>query len=372
MLKRALGSHAHTVRATIAALCEQSIDPHDLLREVAQRIGRVVPHDTAAWMCTDPETLLPTDLLTLGPPPGDDIEAAKTRNEFIDHDFNRFVDLDRAGRSVATLATATDGQFERSARHRCAYAPRGLRDELRLLARSGTSTWALACLVRGDDLPAFTAEESRYVAAIGRHLGDGLRTNLARLRYGPTAGGGRGMLVLDEAGRLKAATPEATRWLRLLPLPEPGKLPVPIAIVALRAQTNAAEGDPSAARIRMRLPTGDWLLVHADLLLAESPATSHRVAVMLEPAGPAEMLPLMLAMHGLTDRERQVTELLVAGHGTDEIAERLHVSRHTLRDHIKATFTKAGVSSRAELTAVLGGEAVLGGDVTRGGEARTA
>ena len=67
-------------------------------------------------------------------------------------------------------------------------------------------------------------------------------------------------------------------------------------------------------------------------------------------------MPLLLALHGLTERERDVTELLVAGLGTDDIAAKLHISRHTLRDHVKAIFTKVGVSSRPGLTAALAPE----------------
>lgn len=63
----------------------------------------MVPYDTGAWMTTDPETLLPTDLLTVGAWDVRGIQAAKARYEFVEHDFNHFVELDRSGRSVATL-----------------------------------------------------------------------------------------------------------------------------------------------------------------------------------------------------------------------------------------------------------------------------
>ncbi|WP_328784828.1 helix-turn-helix transcriptional regulator [Streptomyces canus] len=71
---------------------------------------------------------------------------------------------------------------------------------------------------------------------------------------------------------------------------------------------------------------------------------------MLEPADRAELMPL-LALYGLTERERAITELLVEGLGTEEIATQLRISRHTLRDYVKAIFGKVGVCSRPELTA---------------------
>lgn len=204
--KIVLGTRADAVRETIAALCEQSLDPNELIREVAERVRRVVPYDTGAWMPTDPETLLPTDLLTVGAEEFQGFQAVKARYEFMEHDFTRFVELDRSGRSVATLAAATDGELELSVRHRVVYAPNGLDDELRLLARSGDSTWALGCLIRASDRPAFAAEEARYVASVARHLGRGLRTALAHSRPAVHPGDRPGMLVLGEDGRIEAAT----------------------------------------------------------------------------------------------------------------------------------------------------------------------
>jgi DNA-binding CsgD family transcriptional regulator len=356
VLKSPLGSHASAVRETIAALCDQQLEPDVLVREVAERVRRVVPYDTAAWMHTDPETLLPTDVLTIGVPSNDSVSIEKAHSEFVDHDFNRFIDLDRSRQSVVTLATATKGDLGRSERHRSVYFPRGLHDELRLVARSGTSTWAMACLVRASDLPLFTADEARFLAAIAQHVGDGLRASLAARtsRYGAGVRGSRGMLVLDRTGRIQAATPEADSLLRRLPQQPHGQTPIAVVMVALQAAITAAQGD-RPARARLRLPDGGWLLVHADILVGDI-GKDHRIAVMLEPAGSAEMLPLLFALHGFTTRERQVADFLLAGHGIDEIARRLDVSRYTVRDHVKSMFAKTRVGSRAELTAVLAGE----------------
>ncbi len=52
-----------------------------------------------------------------------------------------------------------------------------------------------------------------------------------------------------------------------------------------------------------------------------------------------------------TYRELEVVKELVAGHKDDEIAERLYLSKHTIRSHIKNIFRKLGVSSRSQAIA---------------------
>jgi DNA-binding CsgD family transcriptional regulator len=74
---------------------------------------------------------------------------------------------------------------------------------------------------------------------------------------------------------------------------------------------------------------------------------------MLKPVSRAELAPLIVEMYELTDRERQITQLLVSGKPIDEIARTLSISQHTVRDHVKAIFGKFGVTSRPELTAML-------------------
>ena len=53
-----------------------------------------------------------------------------------------------------------------------------------------------------------------------------------------------------------------------------------------------------------------------------------RVAVIIEPAHPARILPLLMAAYGLTERERDVTALVLQGSSTAQIA-RTHGHRRT-------------------------------------------
>jgi DNA-binding NarL/FixJ family response regulator len=91
--------------------------------------------------------------------------------------------------------------------------------------------------------------------------------------------------------------------------------------------------------------SGPTLLVEAvraamagDTLI--SPQVTVRLLRHLTRAEPAE--PRV----GLTDRERQVAELVAEGHGNAEIAEALHISAGTAKNHVAALQRKLGVRNR--------------------------
>ncbi len=73
----------------------------------------------------------------------------------------------------------------------------------------------------------------------------------------------------------------------------------------------------------------------------------------LAPADASELEPLRLALHGLTRREREVAQLVTRGATNEQIARALWISRHTVKDHVKAIYAKLEVTSRAELSAKL-------------------
>jgi DNA-binding CsgD family transcriptional regulator len=71
--------------------------------------------------------------------------------------------------------------------------------------------------------------------------------------------------------------------------------------------------------------------------------------VIVEPAHPARISPLLMSAYGLTAREQDVTRHVLQGDSTAQIADRLCVSPHTVQQHLKSIFEKTGVRSRRDL-----------------------
>jgi len=56
----------------------------------------------------------------------------------------------------------------------------------------------------------------------------------------------------------------------------------------------------------------------------------------------------LLTQKILTPREKQVFSLLIENYSTKEIAEKMHISDKTVRNHISNVMLKLGVKGRAQ------------------------
>lgn len=349
---------ARRLREAVADLAVHVPPPRDLLDEVTTRLRGVVPFDGGGWWASDPETLLPAELW--------EFDYPELWREVADSDVNRLDDLDRAGQSAASLSLATDGVKTRSPRFVAHHHPAGIGDEMRVLSRSGGRTWGSACLVRGSDLPDFSREEVALVAAISRDVGQALRIGLLRAmtsdRPDPaTRASATGSVILGADDSILGYTAEGAEALTRIGARQPTRqIPTALRWIALQARARKCAEDTAAAvpvraaRSRIRSTDGTLMSVSAEVLHG---AVDQSVLMTFEPVTGPALLPLLAALHGLTERETQVVRALVRGQTVNQTASELHLSIHTVRDHIKSVYARLGVRSRPELTAIFTVEA---------------
>ncbi len=348
--------------------------PAELFARASSRLQRLVPFDAAAWLGTDPGTGLPTAPVRI-----DDLDGITRamcsehwHQELLVDDVNLFRDLARATTPASSLRATLDDPTG-SSRYRRFLQPLGFHDELRTVLRVGDAPWGTVTLWRRDG--AFTRRDTALLASLSAPLGEALRGHARPSDdVGGTIAHGRpGLLLFDPDGNLVSINEEARQWLAEIP-PEPTldtdhAVPIPVwmLITMFRASATRHGAGDGTARTRVKTKRARWLVCHASCLQRPDGEPAN-TALVIEPAQPAVVAPIVVEAYDLSDREQQIVQLIARGANTAEIANQLLLSRHTIRDHIKTIFAKTGVSSRGELTAKLFAdfyEPLHASDVTR-------
>ncbi|HEX8869572.1 MAG TPA: LuxR C-terminal-related transcriptional regulator, partial [Lentzea sp.] len=177
----------------------------------------------------------------------------------------------------------------------------------------------------------------------------GLRRTIAASLSGPRVDWGPGVVVFDAAGRPESASAAAERWISELvehPAPDHPSESKIVQGIAARARLIPPGTDPLelAARARVRTRSGMWLLLYGTRL-----GSDGRTAVIIHPATPQDVAPVVALAYGLTERESLVAMQCIQGRPTKEISKALSMSPYTVQDHLKSIFDKTGVRTRGEL-----------------------
>jgi DNA-binding CsgD family transcriptional regulator len=340
------------VTASIIEVCHRGYPPDQLKAEVLTRLRRVVPVDALWWATSDPATLLFTQAYRESIP--DHLIPYFVDNEFQGDDVNQWTSLARERDGVTTLAHATGGDFQASARYRDLFQPLGLGDELRAVLKTGDACWGLMCLHR-ETGHSFTDQEQQLVRALAPHLAEGLRAGLLMVGATETSTvDAPGLVVIDQSDELVAATATARAWFTELGHDRHSPRPVPAEVSTAAGLLRRSNADDSItlALPRLRVPTlaGRWAVLHASWL-DNGPDGAEQIAVIIEPANALEVAEVIMLAYGLTERERTVTKLVCQGHSTAKIAAQLWITTNTVQDHLKSIFDKTGVRSRREVMA---------------------
>jgi DNA-binding CsgD family transcriptional regulator len=336
----------------IEQLARSGLSAQQLLEDAAERIDHVVPSDGYFLGATDPETTLTIGAGVVHDLP-EDMCQPTWDYEFMVPDYLKFTDIAQSGRPVADLHEATGGRPERSPRWREYGSATGFRSEVRTTFTLGGAIWGIGQFDRLGDAPRFSEEEKAWLERVVPLVAYGLRQALLAQPAPTPAERGPGLLLLDETGSVVSATREAAEWLNELEggiiCASHADFPMPLEAHAYAARVRAAAAgrEPEGApRARVRTRAGVWLTMHGSMLEG-----TDQLALIIEPAKAADVAPLIVEAYGFSQRELEVTRLIASGLGTSQIAAKLFLSPHTVRDHVKAVFEKVGVSSRGELVA---------------------
>ena len=273
--------------------------------------------------------------------------------EYAELSVNTYAELARRTPPVGRLVQATGGELETSVYWRDICQPAGLRDELRASLVINGACWGSLALARTSVSTDFSQHEADYLAGLTAPLAMGLRASLV-IDNQPLkdAGFGPGLIILDEDMEPEAISPAGERLLNELRETESqwmGPLPnsVYAVVTRLRQLEHVEEILPDLMpRARVRLGS-TWLSVQASRLA--STGGRRQLAVIIEPAGPTEIAPLIVSAYSLTNREREIAGLVLQGFPTKEIAASLFISSGTVQQHLKMIFDKVAVRSRREL-----------------------
>jgi DNA-binding CsgD family transcriptional regulator len=332
-------------------IVSSSREPQSLVaywEQASEVLRDAVPHFTfPCWYTVDPASLLITSHYNPFMPelPPDSLEL-----EYYVEDVNQIIDVARSPSGLSTLHEATNGDPSGSPRWQ-ANIEMGGDQELVVALRTKTGeTWGALGLYREPGQPMFDEQEKRFLQQSAPHLAEGARRALL---FGeatdPESAQAPGLVVLTRDWQVESSTPGVEQWLRDLPDGDldKGTLPSAVLSVAARALRCVEDGEPAeVAMARVLSRSGAWVVLHGAALQSGS---DGRVAVIVEPAHPARITSLLMSAYGMTDRERDVTRLVLQGNSTAQIAEELVVSPHTVQQHLKSVFDKTGVRSRRDL-----------------------
>jgi DNA-binding CsgD family transcriptional regulator len=334
----------------ITDLAARADDLVTLWQSTTEVLNGVVPHYwTPCWYTLDPASLLITSHFHHGMA---EFPPDWLVHEYYGDDVNKLVDVARSPSGIASLHEATGGDPSTSTRWRQNMTLGGDQELLVGLRTRSGEVWGALGLYREPGRPLFNETERALLRTVAPRLAEGARRALlvgeATDPEGPDS---PGLVVLTDRCEMHSSTPGVGRWLAELPDGDwdAGRLPSAVLSVAARALRTAehptTRAEFSVARVLSR--RGTWIVLHgAPLTGADG---ERRVAVIVEPAQPARIYPLLMAAYRLTERERDVTRLILQGNSTAQIAATLVVSTHTVQQHLKNIFEKTGVRSRRDL-----------------------
>jgi DNA-binding CsgD family transcriptional regulator len=341
--------------ARVDRVCRRATDDRGLRLKVLDEIRSAVTFDWYAWVLTDPATEVGTSPVADTPNLAD--LPRLVRAKYVT-EVNRWTGL---GGGFVSLMDATQGNVTHSLVWREVLSEYGVCDVASGVFRDRYGLWAFLDLWRTNDAGPFTPAELECLRVTLNVVTEALRRTQA-LAFTPTERSpstldGPVVMLLSPQLEVLAETEATIDYLRaLLPTPQ-DRAPIPACAYNVAAQLVARERgvDAHPALARLHAGGGHLLTLRAARIAGSGAPVEKNIAVTIATASGEERAELFARTHALSSREAELLGHLNAGRDTREISAAMHLSEHTVQDHLKSIFAKTGVRSRRSLLARLRG-----------------
>lgn len=337
------------LRREIREAADTSPDNVAFRQRVLALLCAAVPFDAACLGSADPASMMPTSLTTVGYNDPQTYAAVFDIEYGTGDEPGRFDTMRDLAVPVRTLRQATDGRVRSCRYYADVLAPHGLRDEVRMVMRGRDGLLWGACSMARSSGAEFTEAEVVKLACVLTEIGDGLRTTLFRasvaaLRSAPT---GPAVAVVSADNELELVTEAASEWFERLGW---GAVDQPVPVLpGLAAATWLRRSGQASIALRTRTRDGEWVVVRAGW----QGRPGGNVVLTVERAHLPEVTALAALAHGLTRRETEVLNHLLAGESRADISRALVISPWTVQDHLRSIYAKTGTSGRRGLVSLL-------------------
>lgn len=339
---------ASRARDAIERLSVADLSWEDFAEETLDVLAKAVPFEASTMAPFDPQTGLITGSVKRAMP--SDSYARFAYYEYTAPDEHSFSRLVKRARPIGVLVDDLGGDPARAERYREFYLPSlSLGHEVRVGARARGALWGGVSLFREAGPRGFTLAEIDLLEGLIDALVRGFRRGAARGLEVRAERAEPVVLIVGAGNAITARTADHAGWFAQLDPTRSRPLPIAVVSAIVRARQRGE------AKITVRAGAYGWATVRAAMLQGVGDTSSDQVVVTLAQADASSSLPLVVAALGMTDRERQIIDLVLAGRSTTQIATALFLSPHTVQDHLKSIFTKAKVRSRRDLVALFQG-----------------
>jgi DNA-binding CsgD family transcriptional regulator len=314
-------------------------DTTSFLAEAEKQMVSMLDLDFCVFASVDPAAGLETSCDVFGIPADPAREMRLFELEWFSDDPLRYSDLAIAANPAGALRLTADPKHVK--RFVEIGEPNGVHDEIRVACVADGDWWGTFTGFRFNGKAPFTPAEVARAGSLSAELARGFRRVFLHAAVQEPGNLDRppGAFTVDYQGRFVTTTPTAEKWLNTVT-------------------------EEQVSTVARSLAVGVRSRESMDLTIAsdEGPLTFHgspvkgsdeEISVIVEYPRPIRLTSLVIEAYELTPREREVTELVLRGLATKQIAGKLEISEYTVQDHLKSVFAKTGTVTRGELCALL-------------------